>query len=878
MLLRAFLDPALDLLLTWSRPNYEKIIYQSLLKFRIEQEENYQGVAIEISGSDYHHVTKRPIRRTATRSSLLGPGPKKSSSQFSIAEPSGSRHTSTKSRAAVSDADTEQSYDPYRPSRHQMIPTNADHAKITLLKGSSVSTRNSKHASHNPSLRHPAVVRLQQEHSSSLGSSPPAVARDANGRIRELRRQSIPRQDTSSSWASTRISRDGSAAFHKSASYKRSVVFQHKTRSSSLQRTPPPRPRNPTPLTLQQRFTQDATSSERDPFSTPPPAVNTSSDPMSASPPPIRSRKETVNGKVSELESKAKNRTSAIWEERTRQVSAELSNLCDEVFQGSTEPSTHLLDRELEAEKLRAFARKSLDLPSFRPAEIEKLNAIGPPPQRPLPEPPVQESAAMQTYRQLAQTKERLDTLAKALGSHELDNIIHQIDRLIATNAEKVTAQEHKRIQSAPDPRGHDFQNLSPVREEDDGVSPWVASGSSRHVSEPIQGSKSNRGYQQAVQNVDAWNYPYSIRPVNDDELRPRPLTIKKKASEPILNSPSKSKNQEHDLRARLRSGNASTSALDKLFGSSTKLDHYKSRTGQSFPSSQLDTIGELDGRTSGQKDAKRNSGDGKGMKWFRRSGGASSRSSNASGSFHEPGARGSHSTTVEQSSKTSDFHFRDPSNGTADDISFRPAQKEKQSTTTKLLKFFGKKDKRMHIAMTSKHAPSSPFQTPQKLTVPHSRRRRLLLRRPLNNRLPPGFHLRLRPRRSHLPRHPRPPNHHRRTPPPPLHLNPSPNPLLTPAHPRRHSTQLVRAFPSREASTVHRAPQHPARPGSERNPLDPARLAPVRDPQHHSRQTQCPYQRDRGRDERAGRQAGHAFGGGVSRCHEGACAGDGGR
>ena len=660
---------------------------------------------MEFSGSDYHHVTKRPIRRSATRSSLLGPGTKRSSSQFSIAEPTGSRHTSTKSRAAASDADTEQSYDPYRPSRHQMIPTEADHAKITLLKGSSVSTRNSKYAGHNASLRHPAVARLQKEHSSGLGSSPPTVARDANGRIRELRRQSIPRQDTSSSWASTRLSRDGSLVFSKSASYKRGVVFQHKTRNSSIQRTPPPRPRNPTPLTLQQRYAQDETSSVLDPFSTPPPPMNATSDTMSSSPPPIRSRKEAVKDEVSELESKAKNRTSALWEERTRQVSAELSDLCDEVFQGNKGPSPKLLDKEAEAEKLRTFARKSLDLPSFRPSEIEKLNAIGPPPRRPLPEPPVQESKAMQTYRQLAQTKERLESCAKALGSHELDNIIHQIDRLIATNAEKVTAQEHKRIQSAPDPRAHEFQNLSPVREEDDGVSPWGANSSSRHVSEPVKSNKSNRGYRQAVHNVDAWNYPYSIRPVDDAELRPRPLTIKKKASEPIMNSPKNlaSKNQEHDLKARLKSGNASTSALDKLFGSSTKLDHNKSGTGQGFPSSRLEAIGEHNGKELGLKDARANSGDGKGIKWFRRSGGASSRSSTGSGSFHEPGVRGSHSTTAEQSSKTSDFHSRDPSNGTADDVPFRPPQKQKESTTTKLLKLFGKRDKRMQIAMTSK-------------------------------------------------------------------------------------------------------------------------------------------------------------------------------
>ena len=583
-----------------------------------------------------------------------------------------------------------------------MIPADAGYAKITLLNGSSAHSRNAKHASNAQSLRHPAVARLQKEYSESLGSSPPVVARDANGRIRELRRQNpIPRQDTSSSWTSSRLSREGSVQIRKSASYKRGVIFPHRRGNSSIQRTPPPRPRNPTPLTLQQRYIDDAVSSDPDLFPTTPEPPQMTSDNMSTSPPPVRSRKENRDGMALDLETKQKNRTSALWEERTRQISAELSELCDEVFKGSTN-SSKSLDKRAETEKLRTFARKSLDLPSFHPDEIEKISPIGPPPKRPLPEPPVQESRAMQTYRQLAQTKERLETFAQALGSNELDNIIHQIDRLIATNAGKVTDQEHKRIQSAPDPRGYGFQSLSPVREEDDGTKCWGAD-SSRYVSEPIG---SHSGYQQAIRNVEAWNYPYSIRPVNDEELKPRPLTIKKKASEPILKSPkslSKSKNEDHSLKARLKAGNASTSALDKIFGSSARLGNNKGRLGENSTGSQLEPIVEHDNKKIiDSRDAKRSSGDSQVSKWFRRSGG-SSRNSAGSGFIPEHAIRDSHSTSAHQSGRSSEFRTRNTSNTTSDDIPFRPPQKE--SATSKFLKFFSKKDKRMHIAMTSKYS-----------------------------------------------------------------------------------------------------------------------------------------------------------------------------
>lgn len=729
-------------MLTSCRLNYEKIIYQNLLKFRSEQEENFQGASIELSGSDYHHVTKRPVRRTATRSSLLGPGQKRSSSQFSIAEPPAPRHASTKSRGASSDADTETSYDPFRPSRHQMIPAEADHAKITLLNGSSTNSRGGKYASNTPSIRHPAVARLQREHSSIMGSSPPIVSRDVNGKMREIRRQTIPRQNTSSSWASTRSSRDGSMVFRKSMSYKRGVAFPHRQRNSSLQRTPPPRPRNPTPLTLQQRFVEDAARSERDPFTSPPPAVKS----PSVSPPPVRSRKEGANGSAPDVDTKKKNRSSAIWEERTRQISAELSNLCDEVFQGSTSPPA-LLNNETEVEKLRKFARKSLDLPSFRSSEVDLGNQSEGASPRPLPEPPSQETKALKSYHELKQTRECLVKHAEALGSGELDSVINQIDRLIATTAARTPEQDHRRIFSAPDPRGREFQNLSPVREEDE-ASRWAADRSPRHVSEPVKG---NRRYAQALQNVNAWKYPSTIRPVDDAELRPRPLTIKKKASEPVMRSPDSrklSKTENNGLKGKLRSGNASTSALDKLFGASTKPILNKGQTEEDSVGPHLQPIGEHDNKENHDpKNVKRAPGDGKGTRWFRRSGG----SVGSSGGNSAPDRAARHSVQSHQSDRLSDGRSQGTSNGPSDDIPFRAPQKQKESATSKFLKLFGKRDKRMHIATTCKYHGKPP-QALQRNAAKYfllSRRIRFHLLRPLPNNLPV---VPLRPRRPFWP------------------------------------------------------------------------------------------------------------------------------
>ena len=683
--------------LTYNRPNYEKIIYKNLLKFKVEQEENYDGGNIEIPTSDYHHTSKRPIRRTVTRSSLLSAGQKRSSSQFSIGEASKSRNASTKSRGALSEPETKQSYDPFRPSRHQLMPAEADHAKITLLNGSST------HSKDVPSLRHPAVVRLRQEYSSSIPSSPQLCARDGDGRIRDLRRRSfrsISRQDTSSSWASTRSS--GAGSMRKSLSYKskRRVIFDRHGRNSSHQRTPPPRPQNPTPLTLQQRYIQDAESGDQKHFASPPPEKMSSDN--TTTPPPVRSKKEAADVR----------RKSQQWEERTRQVSAELSNLCDEVFKSKTDSSS-LFDREVGVEKLRTFARKSLDLPFFQ------FHIVEDPPgearrSRPLPEPPLHESEALEAYRELAQTKERLKKYAKELGSDELNGTISQIDRLMALNASRIVEQqEHKRIKSAPEPRTYDFQYLSPVKEVDEHNGYGTSSGS-RRVSEPTKGGREEQDFR----NFNTWEYPSTIRPIDDADLRPRPLTIKKKISEPAIKSASEQEEPQieaHNLKTKMKAGNASTSALDKLFGHSTKLAHSRNKTGEISARTPLQSIGEhREKENNGLEDSKRASAESKGKKWFRKS--ASSTKSSIEVLAPDATLSEQHSDNLQCTGKQTSTRSGGTSDGTSDEIPIRQAHKEKMSTARKLLRFFSKRDKRMHIVNSSKYC--RPSLTREKLTL----------------------------------------------------------------------------------------------------------------------------------------------------------------
>jgi serine/threonine-protein kinase HSL1, negative regulator of Swe1 kinase len=681
------------------KPTYQKIIYRNLLKFRTEQEENYQGSNVELSGSDYHHVHRKPLQRIATKADLLGdqkrsasrfsialPQPKKSRSQCSIAvakrssskitikEPSSSRRSSQRSEA------TNRSYDPFRASHTPPPIPKVDHATITVLSGSS-SSRFAK-SSKSIFVRHPTIARLQRESTLITQGSLPSFARDNEGNIKTLRRSTIMRQDSTSSWASTRMSSHSVKQFHASSSVKKGVIFVHSRRSSSVQQLPPPRPRNPTPLTIQQRYVKD---------SLPPSDFDTPTNEFASNPPSSFQDLPQLQIRKERPLSVKKDRNSMLWEERTRQVSIELSNLCDEVFQG-TLPGTDIWDAEQECEKQKDFARKSIDLPSLRSTgfnSIQTSSGIFP------VQPKLREIYAADTYRELARVKERLQKGADALGSDELQGLIEHIDRLMNGNQARqdVSSQDGRRIASAPDPRSSNHNALSPVKEEDEySRFGWI--DRSRHVSSPVKGR--HGGFEQSSTRPPST----TIRLVNDDsreKLFPRPLTIRKKASEPIL-GPSRAteehKRAESDIPAvpkpsqmgRLKLAQGSSAALDKLF----KRDRASAES-LMLPYENGDGV---------NRHSKCSSNDGKPRNWFRRSTGSGQ-------SIGSDERNTTHAVSVVASSH--EHLLAAGSFGTSqtasDDMPIPIRFPHKESAAAKFFKWFRKEkaERRMQIAMTSK-------------------------------------------------------------------------------------------------------------------------------------------------------------------------------
>ena len=665
--------------LTVNRPQHIKVVYRNLKKFRTEQEENYLAPMVQLSNSDYHHVGRPAMKRSATRTSLLGSNQRRTMSNYSIATDN-ARRPSIQSRRDPSEAGTDQSYDPFRVSRHQIAQAEADHAKITILPRSSVASKNTRNLSTATSIRHPAVARIQDDESFSFSSSPPQFPLDARGNVRELRRKAVYRAYSRSSIASSQFSVTSSKIFTKSASHKRRIRFDHSSRSSSNQRSsPPPRPAAPTPLNFQQRFIRDQTST---PIGSSPLANAVEDDRA------IRSRKEGVSLKPSK-------RTTKLWEEKTRQVSKELSFFCDQAFnKGGSASFTS--EQEFEDDPNLTALPQTPDVAPVPPSKPNggRANSFLYR-SRPLPKPPVNELMVTHTHMELAKAREKLTQRARYLEHGELDEIIGHIERLMEANSRLLSQQEQeKRVASAPEASPGLLSGLSPVKEEPEN-SKRRNGKSSRHASEPA----SSKDVYHMDPSRMAWEKdPQTIRLVDDIEADdiPAPLRVRKKNSAFALRSfhrlkPQKSEDSFLGSNFRASASKPDVDGTMRPFPW-TDIQGHGTSTGLNSQHFQLEAIGEDgDKEIEEPRGPKRGSGENKVKNWFRRSG--SSQHSSGSEKGPTPPAKDEWVTHGNASRVGPSLQPVAHSDTTSDDIPMREVRREKPSGTSKFLSMFSKKN-----------------------------------------------------------------------------------------------------------------------------------------------------------------------------------------
>ena len=516
---------------------------------------------MEYSVSDYHHVPPRPVtRRSSTRVSMQGD--RRRQSQYSILDEDMPRKSRSYRQASI--AGTEESYDPFRTSRNQISQRQPDHARVTVLRGSSNTSR-----THRPSginVKRASLRKTSSKRNAALGntnvdvysipSSPPVMHSAGHSQYQKLRSDRRVSSDMSRRSFVSNVSSGRRAPVRKSMSYKRGVSFVHShtdKRSSSAQKSKP--------LTLQERYIKD-----RPQHASSLPSLLAKESPAPTIPQIVRSKKTPTVVAEGELVAAGDTRVaSRYWKDDTRKVSNELEKFCDEAFNrssvASTVPTVHTVVTDSPA---LSYGSPSTSVPLREDSDVLIKHPHHPAPpvrpirpsylQRPLPKPPVLAPEPVQmgsyTQQELARTRDLLKQRAadpsNAMAPGCLDDVIAHLERLMQPSTVRVT--EQRRFVSAPD------QNSPAIGRSKDTFDSLLEKGNIgfRSSSEPVRGFADSPRRRRCSDKETLHLVPQ----LGEKPISPtKPLTIRKKSKSPTLSEESVRKEAEpaHFTRPQTR-------------------------------------------------------------------------------------------------------------------------------------------------------------------------------------------------------------------------------------------------------------------------------------------------------------------------------------
>lgn len=592
------------------------------MRFREDQLENYQGLPIEYSISDYHHGPERSLRRSTTRASLSKSIGRPSVSQYSILNENSQPKQSHSYQRQPSVAETERIYDPFRTSRNQISRAQAGRARITVRRGpSSLHDHRVSRTSLNrrmmskASIHHGATAaRGHQTDVYNRGSSP-----------RETRNPSRVQSSAkarSMSQYSSRRSLSHNIVLHASTSSRRGVIFAQMKRPTNLLHQRPhgleregapaslqSSDRDRAPMDLQERYTPDKMGQAS---SQPQSSLAPDSPQSAASTVIVRSRKVPT---VDEENGKRKERpTSHYWREDTRQVSSELEKACDEAFNRYSAASTAITGMIETPDRNTSSPATSIGIHADQCNPVDatwtagRLSVQG----RPLPLPsPAYEDLGSFTLQELAKTRALLQKRAAdtSLTGH-FDDIIAHLDRLMQPSTMRLSETTDQRSVSAPGAK-YDFSHSHDEFEKLLSRGPFALRSSSDSVTPGFHNHSSLQRHdldgRLTVRAVES-------SPANQKPISPtKPLTIKKKPSDLTEKEPRQPRQQRS--RADVKVPRNSTTTQQKG-------GEWRSAGLSLLESNLLEPIKEDEKETTtrGKRDSKVWSGDGKKRGgWFRR-------------------------------------------------------------------------------------------------------------------------------------------------------------------------------------------------------------------------------------------------------------------
>lgn len=528
---------------------------------------------MDYSTSDYHHNASplTVVRQSSTHPSLGATPAERRQSQYSLMDPNmppparnptrKSKRQSTQRRHSI--AETESSYDPFNPSRAPITKAQADHARITVLRGVSQasSRKSSTRLGSRLSPHHPSIVRAQgADELYSIASSPPNMTMHSAGTSQLQRlmvKRHVSRGSSRLTMASKRSRTSNSSAIiaRTSATYKRNVSFVSTRKRPYSGRHPRLRSHeHRASLTLQERYVRDQakaqtlkqTQAQERSLVEGTQNVNSSCISLRETPEPeempiIRSRKTTTDS--NDPVAKRMRTSSHCFRDDARKVSTEMEKLCDEAFNRSSMTSSNPTPRTTYTGDSRrnyqdyhspatsiSVLDDSVAKSSLRRSKTKEIMDYQ---RRPLPMPPATERMVdtehlgSYTQRELAKTRDLLKKRAaeSTIAPGYLEDIIAHLDRLMQPSAIRISEQERRAI-STPNtesgiPRKDTFDEIMAKNNI-----------SYRAASEPYKSHKSDLK-EATIRVVDGSDGLKPISPI-------KPLSIRKKSesSTPSSGSP----------------------------------------------------------------------------------------------------------------------------------------------------------------------------------------------------------------------------------------------------------------------------------------------------------------------------------------------------
>ncbi|BAE62740.1 unnamed protein product [Aspergillus oryzae RIB40] len=415
VLIERLLDP---------EPTLERMFYNALVRFRDEHLENWPGQSLEYSASDYHHISKDSNGTFSRRDNDRSKGSRRRGQvpMSKVAQLRSNAIQEPKSCATVG------SYDPFRSPCH-VVPEKEGHTYVTIHRD--VPDHGGR-KEESDSIAEGSVISEEEfrDQTPCPPSSPFAIVQN------KKKPSSLKSFHSRTSHTGNRRQLNGLSA-PRSASYKRNVCFRH-VRNRSQGSTTAMKPKG-APINVPDKDMSENSLMSIDPG----PFADRESSPLLPAQPAVV-RRPGVALRTCAPQKKVRE-SDFIWKDDARQVSHELSQICEEAFNraslstGCTTTST-CMSAETPATSV------SMASPEASHSRIATSNSKAPvTPSR------CGESPRSYTAAELTETRRKLIAHSTQDGTEDVPGylvaVIKHLDRLI----EQDKARQRERVYT-PEP------------------------------------------------------------------------------------------------------------------------------------------------------------------------------------------------------------------------------------------------------------------------------------------------------------------------------------------------------------------------------------------------------------------------------------------